>query len=119
MALYKVTKAEEANTYYPPAHHDVRCTNLHQPSQVDNGEISLGLSHFLPGGGADMGPCPVEMFYYIISGEMTITTLDDGVEVDHVLHAGDTIHYAKGCQRAAKNTGIVTAQMLVCLVTKN
>ena len=116
MAIYKVTKAEEAVTYNPPGHYDVRCTNLHQPAHVDNGELSLGLSHFLPGGGAEMGPCPVEMFYYIVSGEMTVTTGDGEA---HVLHAGDTIHFAKGCERESKNTGIETAKMLVCLATNN
>ena len=105
---YKVTKANEAVTYEPPGHYDVRCTNLHKPDQVDDGEISLGLSHFLPGGGADMAPAPVEMFYYIVDG--------DGKE--HVLHAGDSIHMGKGCERESKNTGIKTAQMLVCLVMK-
>ena len=115
MSAYKVTKANEAVRYDPPGHFDVRCTNLHQPDHVDNGEISLGLSHFLPGGGADMAPCPYEMFYYIVSGEMTVTT-GDGEQ--HVLHAGDTIHYAKGCERGILNTGIVVAQMLVCMVRK-
>ncbi len=113
---YKVTTAAEAVTYEPPGHYDVRCTNLHKPDQVDGGEISLGLSHFLPGGGAEMAPAPVEMFYYIVDGEMTVTTGEDGKA--HVLHAGDSIHMAKGCERESKNTGIVTAQMLVCLVMK-
>lgn len=115
MALYKVTKACEAVTYEPPGHYDVRCTNLHKPVDVEAGEISLGLSHFLPGGGAEMAPAPVEMFYYIAEGEMTVTT-DDGEK--HVLQKGDSIHMAKGCGRESKNTGIVTAQMLVCLIMK-
>ena len=115
MSNYKVTTAAEAVTYEPPGHYDVRCTNLHKPDQVTDGQVSLGLSHFLPGGGAEMAPAPVEMFYYIVEGEMTVTT-DDG-EV-HVLHAGDSIHMGKGTGRESKNTGIVTAQMLVCLIMK-
>ena len=113
--MYKVTHADEAVTYEPPGHYDVRCTNLHKPADIENGEISLGLSHFLPGGGAHMAPCPCEMLYYIKEGEMTVTT-DDGKA--HVLHAGDSIHFGKGQNRESKNTGIVTAQTLVFLVIK-
>ena len=29
MALYKVTKAEDAFQYFPAGHYDVRCTRLH------------------------------------------------------------------------------------------
>lgn len=113
--MYKVTYASEAVKYEPPGHYDVCCTNLHKPDQVNDGEVSLGLSHFLPGGGAEMAPAPVEMFYYIVEGEMTVTT-DDGQV--HVLHAGDSIHMGKGQGRESKNTGIKTAQMLVCLIMK-
>lgn len=30
MALYKVTKAEDAFQYFPPGHFDVRCTGKRQ-----------------------------------------------------------------------------------------
>ena len=114
--MYKVTSANEAVTYEPPGHYDVRCTNLHKPDQVNDGEISLGLSHFLPGGGAEMAPAPVEMFYYIVEGEMTVTTGEDGKA--HVLHAGDSIRFMPGTQRAPKNTGIHVAEMLVMMLSK-
>lgn len=106
---YKVTKANEATPYEAPGHFDVRTTRLHNPGDVD-GQVNLGLSHFLPGGGAEMAKAPFEMMYYVVEGEMTVTT-DDGQE--HVLHAGDSIHFNAGQGRAPKNTGIRCAQMLV------
>ena len=106
---YYVTKKEEAVTYNPAGHYDMRATRLHNPADVD-GSLTLGLSHFLPGGGAEMGKAPVELIYFVLEGEMTVTT-DDG-EV-HVLHAGDSIHFSPEQGRESKNTGCVTAKMLV------
>ncbi len=106
---YKVTKAAEAVTYDPAGHYDMRATRLHNADDVD-GTITLGYSHFLPGGGAEMGKAPVELVYYVVEGEMTVTTEDDQI---HVLHAGDSIHFAPQVGRASVNTGIVTAKMLV------
>ena len=107
--MYKVTKANESYNYEAKGHYDVRTTRLHDPEDVD-GQITLGLSHFLPGGGAEMGTAPKELIYYIIEGEMTVTT-DDGKET--VLHKGDSIHFGPNQGRASKNTGITAAQMLV------
>jgi uncharacterized cupin superfamily protein len=107
--MYKVTKAAEAYKYEAPLHYDVRTTRLHDADDV-NGQITLGLSHFLPGGGAEMGKVPKELVYYIIEGEMTITTDDD---VRTVLRKGDSIHFGPDQGRSCKNTGIVGAQMLV------
>ncbi len=106
---YKITKSTQAVTYDPAGHYDMRATRLHNAADVE-GSITLGLSHFLPGGGAEMRKAPNELLYYIISGEMTIFT-DDGET--HVLHAGDSIHFSPMQGRESKNTGSVTAQMLV------
>lgn len=106
---YKVTKKEDAVTYDPAGHYDMRATRLHNPNDV-GGSITLGLSHFLPGGGAEMGKAPVELLYFVLEGEMTVTTDDGGV---HVLRAGDSIHFSPEQGRESKNNGSVTAQMLV------
>ena len=70
---YKVTRANEAVKYEAPGHFDVLTTRLHNPVDVNGGTIVNGLSHFLPGGGANVAPANFEMIYYIISGEMTVT----------------------------------------------
>jgi len=108
---YKVIKANEAVTYEAPGHYDVRTTRLHNGEDV-GGQLGLGLSHFLPGGGAEMANAPIELLYYIVSGEMTVTT-DDGQS--YCLKAGDSIHFGKGQGRESKNTGLVAAQMLVMM----
>ena len=50
---YKVTRRNEAYRYEAPGHYDVLTTRLHDPDDVNEGTIVNGLSHFLPGGGAN------------------------------------------------------------------
>ena len=114
---YKVTRANEAVKYEAPLHFDVRTTRLHNPEDVNEGTIVNGLSHFLPGGGAEMCPTNFEMIYYIVEGEMTVTLIDESEqEQSYVLHAGDSVHFGKGTKRSCLNTGITAAQMLVIMI---
>ncbi len=53
----------------------------------------------------------MESIYYIVEGEMTLTT-DDG---ETVLHAGDSFHCGPGTNKCVKNTGVSSAKMLVVL----
>lgn len=116
---YKVVRKTEAVTYEAAKHFDVRATRLHNPEDVPEGSVVMGLSHFLPGGGAEMAPANFEMVYYIVEGEMTVTLLDDtGQEKQYVLQVGDSVHFGKGTQRASLNTGCVAAQMLVIMIKK-
>ncbi|MCD8017703.1 MAG: cupin domain-containing protein [Oscillospiraceae bacterium] len=114
---YKVTMKNEAVPYEAPGHFDVRTTRLHNPAEVNEGTIVNGLSHFLPGGGADYLPANFEMIYYIVSGEMTVTMgNDDETTTDYVLHAGDSVHFGPGTKRGCKNTGTESAQMLTIMI---
>ena len=116
---FKVTHRNESVKYQAPGHFDGLTTRLHNPDDVNDGTIVMGLSHFLPGGGADMAPANFEMVYYIVEGEMTVTLKNDaGEEKKYVLHAGDSVHFGKGTERASMNTGVVTAQMLTVMIKK-
>ncbi|HWQ62469.1 MAG TPA: cupin domain-containing protein [Negativicutes bacterium] len=114
---YKVTKAHEAIKYEAPGHFDVLTTRLHSPADVNDGTIVNGLSHFLPGGGANVAPANFEMIYYIIEGEMTVELFDDEDKSQkYVLRAGDSVHFGKGTKRRCLNTGIITARMLTIMI---
>ena len=106
---YRVTKADEAKPYEAAGHYNMLATRLHDAADV-GGHITLGLSHFQPGGGAKMAKSPKELLYYIVEGEMTVIT-DDGIQ--HVLHAGDSTHMSPDQGRESKNTGSTVAKMLV------
>ena len=85
---YKIVRKDEATFYEAPGHYDMRPTRLHNPQDVNDGKMIMGLSHFLPGGGC------------------TKTTL----------HAGDSFHCGPFTKKGIQNNGSVTCQMLVCLV---
>ena len=114
---YKVVRKYEATNYEAPGHFDVKTTRLHNPEDVNEGTVVMGLSHFLPGGGAKMAPARFEMVYYIISGEMTVTLKgDDGAVEETILQAGDSVHFGKGTERSCLNSGMETAQMLTVMI---
>ena len=114
---YKVTYRNEATKYEAPGHFECLTTRLHNPADVNEGTIVNGLSHFLPGGGANPAPSNFEMIYYIISGEMTVELYDENDKpTQYVLHAGDSVHFGKGTKRGCKNTGLESAQMLTVMI---
>ena len=114
---YKITRAEESAVYQAPGHFDCRTTRLHNPEEVNEGTIVHGLSHFLPGGGAEAAPARFEMIYYIIEGEMTVTLYDDNDNAEEVvLHKGDSVHFGKGTKRGCVNSGITSAQMMTIMI---
>ena len=115
---YKITRKNEAYTYEAPGHFDVRTTRLHDPQDVNSGGITMGLSHFLPGGGCEYSSNAKETIYYIIKGEMYLESeLDTENEVKTTLYAGDTYHCGPNTKKSVVNKGATSSQMLVALVT--
>lgn len=108
---YKITRINESYTYEAPGHFGCLTTRLHDPQDVNDGAVIVGLTHFLPGGGTDLGNNAMESVYYIVEGEMTLKT-DDG---ETVLQAGDSFHCGPGTNKCVKNTGTSSAKMLVAL----
>ena len=70
----------------------------------------IGLSHFLPGGGADMSATNFEKAYFMLSGTLTIITKD---KQEIVLHPMDSLYIPPGEERAIINRENVPASMLV------
>lgn len=110
---FKIVRKEDASFYEAPGHYDMRPTRLHNPQDVNEGRMIMGLSHFLPGGGCEFGSNPLESIYYIIEGEMDIET-EDGYKT--TLRKGDSFHCGPNTKKGIQNNGSVTCQMLVCLL---
>lgn len=110
---FKIVRREEATFYEAHGHYDMRPTRLHNPGDVNEGRMIMGLSHFLPGGGCEFGSNPLESIYYVIEGEMDIET-EDGSKT--TLRKGDSFHCGPNTEKGIKNNGSVTCQMLVCLL---
>ena len=115
---YKITRKNEAYNYEAPGHFDVRTTRLCDPQDVNSGGITMGLSHFLPGGGCDYGSNARESIYYIVEGQMYLESeVDTENEVKTTLYAGDTYHCGPNTKKSVVNNGTTSAQMLVVLIT--
>jgi quercetin dioxygenase-like cupin family protein len=117
---HKITRRNESYNYEAPGHFDVRTTRLHDPEDVNAGGITMGLSHFLPGGGCNYGSNPKETVYYIIEGQMYLESeLGTPNEVKTTLYAGDSYHCGPDTKKSVVNNGTVSCQMLVVLITPN
>ncbi len=69
----------------------------------------VGLSQFLPGGGAEMGSSPAEKVYVVLEGEITIITKDG----EAVIGPLDSVLIAANEQRAVQNRSNNIVRMLV------
>ena len=114
---FKIVRKDEAVTYFPAKHYDMRATRLHNPADVNQGKITMGLSHFLPGGGCEYGSNAKESIYYILKGQLDLEVeVGTPDEVKTTLHEGDSFHCGPNTQKGIKNNGSETTQMLVVIV---
>jgi quercetin dioxygenase-like cupin family protein len=106
-----VKRFVDAKPYEAPNHRDVRSLRLQ--GFEDNGPLKqwVGLSHFLPGGGAGPDASPIEKVYVILSGEMTV--LIDGQET--VPRPMDSCTIPAGEVREIVNRGNGVCTMLVVM----
>ena len=70
----KKMELKDAKPYEAPGHFDVSTLRLHDKEISGSEKLIVGVSHFLPGGGCEMGGSPPEKLYYVISGEITVKT---------------------------------------------
>jgi quercetin dioxygenase-like cupin family protein len=107
-----VTRFDEAKPYQAPGHFDVRCLRLQGFDASASRFAWIGLSQFLPGGGAEMDASPLEKLYVVLSGEITVT-LGDGTTT--ILRPLDSCHIPGNEMRAVRNDGNAVATMLVAM----
>ena len=103
---------EDARRYDAPKHFDMRSLRLQGLEASGSDFAWVGLSHFLPGGGAEMDAGPIGKIYVVVAGEVTVA-LDGGAE--HVLRTLDSCYIPPGEARAIRNDGNAVATMLVVM----
>ena len=74
-------------------------------------KVTLGLSYFLPGGGAEKSASPLERVYVVVDGEVTVTVGGK----DTTLGPLDSCHIPPGEERAIVNKTNRVATMLVVM----
>ena len=89
----QVKRFEAAETYDAPNHHGVVGLRLQGFEEGGPENQWMGLSQFLPGGGAGPDSTPIEKVYFIVEGEMTVTI--DNVETVLSKYDSCTILLAK------------------------
>jgi quercetin dioxygenase-like cupin family protein len=107
----QVTRLTQARSYTAPKHHEMVALRLQGFDASDAKAFWVGLSHFLPGGGAERDGSAPEKVYVVIDGEVTITT--DGGEA--TLGPLDSCFLASGEARAVENRTNRPATMLVLM----
>lgn len=108
----EVTRFAEAKQYHPPLHHGCCALRL-QGFDASSADFAwTGLSHILPGGGADMDAGPLGKIYVVTQGEVTVT-LGDGSSA--TLGPLDSCFIPAGEAREVRNHGNAVASMIVIM----
>jgi quercetin dioxygenase-like cupin family protein len=108
----QVKRLADAQRYDAPKHFDMRSLRL-QGLEASAADFAwVGLSYFLPGGGAEMDAGALGKIYVVLDGEVTID-LDDGAT--HVLGKLESCFIPAGEARAIRNAANVMATMLVVM----
>lgn len=103
---------EQARPYQAPGHFDMTAFRLQGREETGTRRFWVGLSHFLPGGGAEFDASPVEKVYFLLEGELTVTG-EGGERV--VLKPWDSLYISPGEGREIRNHTKRPASMLVII----
>ena len=106
----QITRIDQAARYAAPKHFDMSALRLQGLDASPAKFAWVGLSYFLPGGGAEMDTGTTEKIYVVLAGEVTIALEDGRVER---LGPLDSCHLAAGETRAVRNDRHDVATMLV------
>jgi mannose-6-phosphate isomerase-like protein (cupin superfamily) len=107
----RITRLREARPYEAAKHHGTVALRLQGMDVTPAETFWVGLSHFLPGGGAEYDATPLEKVYVVVSGEVTVKT--DDAEV--TLQPFDSCYLAPGEARVVENRTNLPASMLVIM----
>jgi quercetin dioxygenase-like cupin family protein len=111
-----VRRFADAKPYEAPNHRDCSALRLFGTEAGGTETLLVGLSHFLPGGGAGPDASPPEKVYFVLAGELTVIV--DGKET--VLKKNDACVIGPNEKREIVNRGNEVCSILVTVapVTK-
>lgn len=108
----QITRLADAKRYDAPKHFDMRSLRLQGVDATAADFAWVGVSYFLPGGGAELDAGALGKIYVVLDGEVTIN-LSAGES--HVLRRLDSCFIPAGEARAILNAGNVVATMIVVM----
>lgn len=109
----KVRKLSEVKPYDPPVHFGAISLRLQGAEESGLTKFWTGMTHFLPGGGAewDYENSPTEKVYYVLKGEITVKTKDQEVTVKET----DSLYLAPYEGRSMLNKSNLPCTVLVSI----
>ncbi len=107
----RVTRHADAPGYVAPAHHGVATLRLQGHEAGPTERFWVGLSYYLPGGGADENLTGEETVYVVLDGQLVVRA--DGREEEVGPH--DSVYLPKGTARRIDNRSARPATLLVII----
>jgi mannose-6-phosphate isomerase-like protein (cupin superfamily) len=107
----QVKRFSDAKTYQAPNHRDFTGLRLFGAEAGGSKSLIVGISHFLPGGGAGPDASPPEKVYFVLTGELTLIV--DGKET--VLKKHDSCFIGPNEHREIVNRGNDVCSILVAV----
>jgi len=105
------TRFDQARPYIAPRHNGCVSYRLQGLEATATKSFWVGMSHFLPGGGAEMDASPFEKAYVVTEGEITVIVGDER----QVLRKYDSCIIPANEARQVINESHLPASMVVVL----
>lgn len=107
----KKVEIKDLSAYEAPGHFGMTAMRIQGKEETGATKFWMGLSHFLPGGGAEWAyeDNPLEKVYFILDGEITIKSKTETL----VLKKGDSLFLGPNEGREVINNTNMPASMLV------
>lgn len=103
---------KDVKSYQAPKHFGMTALRLHGREETGCQAFWVGLSHFLPGGGAEFDASPTEKVYFVLEGEVTVKCQSGDIVT---LGPWDSIYIGANEGRAIVNETNRPASMLVII----
>jgi len=108
--MKKISLAQ-VKPYEAPGHFKMVALKLSGKDETGAEKFWVGLSHFLPGGGAEFGATPAEKYYLVLDGEITVKTKKEEI----TLGPWDSVYIAPNEGREIINKTNKPVSMLVVI----
>jgi len=107
----KKVQLDKVKPYEAAKHFNMVALKLSGKEETGAEKFWVGLSHFLPGGGAEFATSPTEKVYFVLDGELTVKTEKEEI----VLCPWDLVYIAPDEGREILNKTNKPASMLVII----
>src|SRR4030042_3066164 len=97
----KKVEIKDVKTYKAPGHFEMTAMRLQGQEETGATKFWMGLSHFLPGGGAEWAyeDNPLEKIYFVLEGEITVKSKTE----QFILRKWDSLFLGPNEGRAVMN----------------